>query len=85
MSPLGYCFDIGSTVRGALASYSVGRWYSEGVGAVLMVLIRFDIQGNRNKGPFTGGKGERAAGNGSLMRIVPVSIFAHSGQLLQTT
>src|SRR4029078_6250144 len=52
MSSNGRCFDIGITVRGALA--------------------RFKQSGQ----PYSGSTDPRSAGNGSLMRLAPVVLFA---------
>ncbi len=49
----GSCFDIGMTVRDALA--------------------RFEASGN----PYSGSTDANSAGNGSLMRLAPVILFAH--------
>jgi ADP-ribosyl-[dinitrogen reductase] hydrolase len=53
MSATGSCFDIGMTVRDALA--------------------RFEQSGNA----VSGSTDARSAGNGSLMRLAPVVLFAH--------
>lgn len=53
LSATGSCFDIGMTVRDALA--------------------RFERSGN----PYSGSTDARSAGNGSLMRLAPVILFAH--------
>ena len=53
LSATGSCFDIGMTVRDALA--------------------RFEKSGN----PYSGSADANSAGNGSLMRLAPVILFAH--------
>ncbi|HPG63638.1 MAG TPA: ADP-ribosylglycohydrolase family protein [Casimicrobium sp.] len=54
LSSTGTCFDIGLTVREALA--------------------KFEATGN----PWCGDPDPRKAGNGSLMRLAPVVLFAHA-------
>ncbi len=53
LSATGSCFDIGMTVRDALARYSASGE------------------------PYSGSPDARSAGNGSLMRLAPVVLFAH--------
>ncbi len=53
LSSTGDCFDIGMTVQGALARYSVSG------------------------DPFSGSTDPSTAGNGSLMRLAPVVLFAY--------
>ena len=53
LSSTGTCFDIGATVRAALAS--------------------FQETGN----PYSGSTAPCSAGNGSLMRLAPVVLFAY--------
>lgn len=53
LSSTGMCFDIGVTVREALA--------------------KFETTGN----PWCGDPDPRKAGNGSLMRLAPIVLFAH--------
>lgn len=53
LSATGECFDIGMTVRSALASFQI------------------------SKNPFSGSTAADSAGNGSLMRLVPVVLFAY--------
>ncbi|MBI1889859.1 MAG: ADP-ribosylglycohydrolase family protein [Burkholderiales bacterium] len=53
LSSTGSCFDIGTTVREALA--------------------KFSISGD----PYCGSSDPYSAGNGSLMRLAPVVLFAH--------
>jgi ADP-ribosyl-[dinitrogen reductase] hydrolase len=51
LSSNGSCFDIGNTVRSALATY------------------------RRTGNPFSGPESPHTAGNGSLMRLAPISLF----------
>ncbi len=53
LSATGTCFDIGNTVRAALARFAATR------------------------DPYSGATDRHTAGNGSLMRLAPVVLFAH--------